>query len=131
MASKLNKRNRLIGLALGLLETIAAAWIGETITRQMTFSRINERKAYWEAAIDSEIPTGTTKESIETWATSRHLKDRLVWEPDKSLLEVNVERVPNAGILFPCSDWNLIFNLYLGETGTLIRREVHVIGSCV
>ena len=116
-------------ILLGIVTIILFLGIVYTLTGQITHNRIQKRVAYWESLIDKEIPTGTRKENVEQWGQQQHLK--LEWIPSKNMLDANVEQLPDAGIGFPCSSWNIIVDIYIGNDGSSLRRKVHSIGNCI
>jgi len=99
------------------------------VTGHITNSRIQKRTTYWKSLIDAEIPTGTTKEKIEQWGKQRGL--HLTWIPDRNFFDANVEQVPESGIGFPCSEWNIIVDIYIGKDNASVKGEVSTVGSCV
>ena len=99
------------------------------VTERITDSRIQERIAYWESLIDTEVPSGTRKETVEYWGKQRQLN--LNWIPDKNIFRAKVDQIPVAGIRFPCSEWNVIIDIYIGNNGKSLRREVRPFGICL
>jgi hypothetical protein len=91
-------------------------------TGHITESRIQKRIAYWQSWIDSELPIGATKVSVEEWLKQHpNFKEQ---NPGISFKGV-VEEIPVVGIRFPCSSWKIGIDIYIGQEGTYIKREVY------
>jgi hypothetical protein len=116
-------------ILLGIVIIVVCLCIFSGITGHITNSRIQKRIAYWKTLISEEIPIGTTKERMEQWGKQRHLN--LTWIPSRNFFDTTVERVPDAGIGFPCSEWNIIIDIQMGNNGTSAKQKVHSVGSCV
>jgi hypothetical protein len=43
----------------------------------------------------------------------------------------NVERVPETGIHFPCSEWNIIIAIHLDGTNRAVSNDVRTVGTCL
>ena len=115
-------------ILIGIVAIVVFMYIFSEVTGHITNSRIQKRITYWKSLIDTEVPIGTVREKVEQWGRQRHLG--LGWIDSKKFFDANVEQIPNVGIGVPCSAWNIIIDIYMGNDGRSIRREVHSVGSC-
>lgn len=110
----------IIGVCLGIFSAI---------TGQITHQRIQERKSYWTKLMETEIPIGSTSQEIEEWNKRHDLNMR--WVGGRDFYNGNVEQVPDAGIGFPCSQWNVIIDIHVGLDGKSTSQNVHSVGTCI
>lgn len=92
-------------------------------------TRLNERTKFWKSELAHNIPTGTPKEKAIQWGEKHQVKFDLLEK--QNWLYANVERVPDSGIGFPCSEWNIILKVFTGADGNSIGNEVTALGSCI
>jgi hypothetical protein len=92
-------------------------------------SHARERAEFWKAELAHNIPLGTTKEKAIQWGKDRNVKFEFLEE--QHWLYANVEHVPDSGIGFPCSDWNIILKVSLDANDRTTGREVSTVGSCI
>jgi hypothetical protein len=117
-------------MLIGILAMVALTLVFSEVTERITYNRIQKRIAYWESLVDKELPSGSSKERVEQWGRDHHLKFfELI--PSKNFFDANVEQIPAVGIGFPCSDWNIIVDIYMGNDAKSIGRKVHTVGSCI
>jgi hypothetical protein len=91
--------------------------------------KLRERVSYWEHALAQGVPVGASKESAIAWGAKNSVKfDYLAVQ---NWLYANAEQVPESGIPFPCSSWNIILRIQLGTDGTAVSNNVSQVGSCV
>lgn len=90
---------------------------------------LQERLAYWQASLSEGVPLGSTREAAMGWAATREVQFQYV--EDQRWLYALVERVPEAGIPFPCSHWSIILKVNFDSTGRAIKRDVGSLGSCL
>ena len=117
------------GTLIGILAIVILMLAFSEITGRITNSRIHKRVAYWKSLVDKELPPGSAKESVQQWGKDHHLN--LIWVSSKNLFDANVEQIPVVGIGFPCDEWNIIIEIYIGNDGKSVRREVYSVGSCI
>jgi hypothetical protein len=92
-------------------------------------AKLQERVAFWRGALANGVPVGTGKEKIREWGETHHVKFDLLGQ--QHVLYANVERIPEAGIPFPCSEWNIILKITIDSAGRSERSEVSTAGSCI
>jgi hypothetical protein len=63
------------------------------------------------------------------WGKDRNVKFDFLEE--QRGLYANVEQVPDSGIGFPCSDWNIILKVSLDPNDCTSGSEVRTVGSCL
>ena len=114
-----------------IIGIIAILAIYSVITGRITDSRISNQVEHWKSVLDAEIPIGTSKEKVEEWGKKRHISNSWELIPGKNFFNANVAQVPDAGIGFPCSQWNTIIEVYIGADGKSNKREVYSVGSCI
>lgn len=90
---------------------------------------LHERVAYWRSALSHGVPNGSSREKAMEWAASRSVKFEYLEK--QHWLYANVEQVPEAGIPFPCSQWNIILKVTLDGIGHSVSNEVSTVGSCI
>lgn len=92
-------------------------------------SQLQERVTFWQNTLAKEVPIGTSTERIKEWGVAHHIKfDYLELQ---HWLYANVEAVPEKGIPFPCSEWNIILKISIDVTGHSTKNEVSTVGSCI
>lgn len=91
--------------------------------------QLAQRRAYWEAALQQNVPVGTTKDQIMSWGLSQGVEFRTV--PPDHWLYANVESVPVEGIKFPCSQWNIILKVSLDASDRAAGHEISQVGTCL
>lgn len=92
-------------------------------------AHVKERADYWKSDLDTNIPAGTTSAKAIEWGISKNIK--FDYLPSKNWLYSNVERVPDSGIGFPCSEWNIMLKVILDANGYAVKNEVSAVGSCI
>lgn len=92
-------------------------------------SHARERADFWRAEMARDIPPGTAKEKAIQWGKGRNVKFDFLEQ--QRWLYANVEHVPDSGIGFPCSDWNIILKVSLDANDRTIGNEVSTVGSCI
>ncbi|WP_026223521.1 hypothetical protein [Methylosarcina fibrata] len=92
-------------------------------------TQLNERTKFWKSELAHNIPTGTPKEKALQWGKEHQVK--FAFLEKQNWLYANVERVPDSGIGFPCSEWNIILKVFLGADGKSVGNEVNAVGSCL
>jgi hypothetical protein len=87
------------------------------------------RRAYWEGELARNAPVGSSKDAILTWAASRgvHFND----DHTQQRLYANVEQIPEPGIPFPCSEWNIIVQISMDSNNRSTSNNVSQVGSCL
>ncbi len=88
-----------------------------------------KRTDFWRRALDREVPVGTSAEVIERWGIAHRIQFDLLKE--QHWLYANVEQVPESGVPFPCSQWNIIVQITLDATNHSTKNEVTNVGTCV
>ncbi len=120
-----------------VLVVLASLLIIGGITRHITNNRIDKRVVYWESLIDSEMPAGSSIKLVKQWGKKRNISASIItgnkFQPPeaKQIFYSNVESIPDAGIGFPCSSWNIIIEIYFGQDEKYVGRRVHAVGSCI
>ena len=113
-------RNALAALIIGI--TTLPACAGDN-------HLLKERTAYWREALSRGVPAGSSKQQAMEWAASRNVKFEYLEQ--QHWLYANVERVPESGIPFPCSQWNIILTVTIDNTGHSVQNEVSTVGTCL
>lgn len=90
---------------------------------------LNERTAYWREALLQGVPAGSSKRQAMEWAISRNVKFEYLEQ--QHWLYANVERVPESGIPFPCSQWNIILKVAIDNNGHSVQNDVSTVGTCL
>jgi hypothetical protein len=90
---------------------------------------LKERTAYWREALSQGVPTGTSREKALEWAISRNVKFEYLEQ--QHWLYATVEQVPESGVPFPCSQWNIILKITIDPTGHSVKNEVSTVGTCL
>lgn len=90
---------------------------------------LQDRAAYWRGALSQGVPTGSSKQKAMEWASGHNV--RFTYLNQKNWLYANVEQVPESGIPFPCSHWNIILKVAFDGTGHSLSNEVSTVGICL
>jgi len=90
---------------------------------------LQDRVAYWRGAISQGVPNGSSREKAMEWAAGHNVK--FVYLEQQNWLYANVEQVPESGIPFPCSQWNIILKVAFDATGHSLNNEVSTVGTCL
>jgi len=90
---------------------------------------LKERAAYWREALSQGVPAGSSKQKAMEWAAAHNVKFEYLEQ--QHWLYANVERIPEPGIPFPCSQWNIILKVTIDATGHSIQNEVSTVGTCL
>jgi hypothetical protein len=90
---------------------------------------LQERIAYWQANLSEGVPVGSNRVAAMTWAASRDVQFQYVEE--QHWLYAIVERVPESGIPYPCSQWNIILKVRFDSTGHSTKSDAGAVGSCL
>lgn len=90
---------------------------------------VKERIAFWENTLQTEVPVGSSKNQILRWGDERHVP--FIYIPEKRWFYAIVEKLPEPGIPFPCSEWNITVQITLDSTDHSIANHVGMVGSCV
>lgn len=90
---------------------------------------LQDRAAYWRVALTKGVPTGSSKDKAMEWATYHNVKFKYLNQ--QNLLYANVEQVPESGIPFPCSHWNIILKVSFDGNGYSLNNEVSTVGTCL
>ena len=114
---------------MGTLILIGSILIYTEITSVITQGRTVNRAYYWKTSINKELPLGSSEQAIKEWGLGRNL--HLEFSPNRNSYEANVEQVPVVGMSFPCSEWNIIVDIYVGMDGKSSKQDVHMVGSCI
>ena len=92
-------------------------------------TKLDERVSYWESVLASDLPVGTSTDGIHKWGETHGIKfDDLKLQ---HWLYANVESVPETGIPFPCSAWNIIVKITIDSTNHSVQNNVNIVGSCI
>jgi hypothetical protein len=92
-------------------------------------AKLDERIAFWKNALASDLPVGTNADEIKKWGATHGVKfDDLKVQ---HWLYANVESVPETGIPFPCSAWNIIIKITVDTTNRSVQNNVSTVGSCI
>jgi hypothetical protein len=76
-----------------------------------------------------DLPVGTSADVIKKWGATHSIKfDDL---KAQHWLYANVESVPESGIPFPCSVWNIIIQITIDATNRSTQNKVSTVGSCI
>lgn len=90
---------------------------------------LKDRAAYWREALSQGVPKGTSREKAMEWAAGHNVKFEYLEQ--QHWLYANVEQVPESGIPFPCSQWNIILKVTIDTTGQSVKNEVSTVGTCL
>jgi hypothetical protein len=92
-------------------------------------TNLRERTAFWRAELARDIPTGTPQAKVKEWGITRNV--RFDYLEKQRWFSANVELVPDSGIGFPCSHWNILLKIAIDANGRTVSSDVSVVGSCV
>ncbi len=67
--------------------------------------------------------------AANAWGAEHHVKFDFLEQ--QRWLYANVERVPESGVPFPCSEWNIILTFHLDEQQRSMMNEVSTVGACL
>ena len=90
---------------------------------------LQARVAHWQANLSQGVPVGSTREGAMAWAATRNVQFQYVEE--QRWLYALVERVPESGIPFPCSQWSIILKVNFDATGHTTKSDVGTVGTCL
>jgi hypothetical protein len=108
---------------------VTAAVIIPLLKKHHTQPQLQERVHFWRDSLAKEVPIGTNKERIMEWGAAHHFK--FDYLEKQHWLYANVEAVPEKGIPFPCSQWNIILEISIDKTGHSTNNEVSTVGTCL
>jgi len=91
--------------------------------------KLDERVQHWKLVLDENVPLGTSKEAIDKWASENSIE--FSENPTLMKLFANVEQVPDTGIGFPCSEWNIILEVQLDKNRLSKSNSISTVGSCI
>jgi hypothetical protein len=83
----------------------------------------------WDATIEKQVPIGTGRSKVEAWVAANTILLR--YDADRNQLYGVVEKVPEPGLKFPCSDWNVIVEIRFDTRGRVLNHFVHTVGTCL
>lgn len=90
---------------------------------------LQKRVTYWSNALSQGIPIGSSKEVALEWGKNHNVK--FDYLEQQHWLYANVEQVPESGIPFPCSQWNIILKVSFDAMGHSVNNEVSKVGACL
>jgi hypothetical protein len=88
---------------------------------------VSERKTYWENLLRADVPVGTDKSVVESWAAQHSISIR--YESRNNELSGLAESIPVHD--FVCSHWSIVLSLYLGANDKVEREYVEAMGTCL
>jgi len=91
--------------------------------------KLQERIAFWRNTLAKDVPVGTNAENIRAWGTAHHVK--FDYLEQQQWLYANVAKIPEKGIHFPCSEWNIILKITIDSAGRSVKTDVSSVGSCI
>jgi hypothetical protein len=92
-------------------------------------SKVQERIAFWKETLAREVPLGTPADQIQEWGSAHKIKFDYL-EKQRWLYAI-AEMIPETGIRFPCSQWNIILKISIDGGGRSVKNDVSAVGSCV
>ena len=95
----------------------------------ITQSRIQKSVEYWESVLNTELPAGTAERMVQEWGERRQIQ--LGWSSNTSTYHGNVDKIPDTGFGFPCSEWHVLIDIVLGKDGAVVGHKVHSAGDCL
>jgi hypothetical protein len=90
-------------------------------------NKVQDRQAYWERTVHTEVPLGTPKDAALKWAASRSIN--LTYSPESHDLHGPVEYVPVND--WACKGWSLTLILTLDSANTVASEAVKTYGNCL
>ena len=108
---------------------LALAAIFSAIFSKSGANNVPQQISYWRQKLTSEVPVGSPKDYVLLWAKNNSVD--FVLDVHRNTLFANVGRVPDTGIGFPCSEWNILIDLTLGRDNKVSTETVHSAGSCL
>jgi len=111
---------RLVLVIVALATLAACAGDRPVLTKRVTF---------WRDALSQGAPIGSTVEKVREWGTRYHVSFQYLEQ--QHWLYANVEQVPEEGMPFPCSQWNIILKVTIDPTGHSTENEVSTVGTCL
>jgi hypothetical protein len=118
-----------LGQALGLLLGISLVIAVVVLAGCKHDSKLDKRVVYWENTLNHDLPVGTNADEIKKWGASHNIKfDHL---KTQQWLYANVEIVPETGITFPCSAWNIIIKITIDDKNKSVKNNISTVGSCI
>lgn len=112
-------------MRLFILMLIAVTFVGCANAQP----QLKERVKFWQETLNKEVPVGTSKGRIIDWGTAHHVK--FDYLEQQQWLYANVEAIPERGIPFPCSQWNIILKISIDKAGNSTNNEVSTVGTCL
>jgi len=91
-----------------------------------TANLVGERKEYWERVVAAEIPVGTDKVAIESWATSKSV--HLIVGAEDHLLRL-LETVSFSDRI--CRGFGISLDVTLDAEGRATHEEIRSSGNCL
>lgn len=96
--------------------------------RMLSGNPVMDRKEYWKEKIATELPTGSTWDDITVWGELNTVN----FEKDsQNTLRGTAEIIPDPGLEFPCSQWNIVIIIDLDASGRSTDQKIKTIGSCL
>ena len=92
-------------------------------------SALQDRVSFWRAQMSEGVPVGSSVGNIQAWGHVHHVA--FDYLEQQHLLYANVESVPESGLKFPCSKWNIILKVSINSAGVSTNNEVSTVGTCV
>ena len=92
-------------------------------------AKLDERVSFWRNELARDVPVGTSRDEIIKWGAGRGVK--FDYLEVQHWLYVNAESVPETGIPFPCSAWNIIIKITIDPTNHSVQNNVSTVGSCI
>ena len=90
-------------------------------------NKVHERQAYWERIVRLEVPPGTHRDAVLTWAVGRSLN--LTYSPETHDLRGPLEYVPVND--WVCRGWSINIVLTLDSADSVASEAVKTYGNCL
>ena len=91
--------------------------------------QLEQRVSFWKSELQSGVPLGSSADVAVAWGNTHGVSLDLL--PEQKWLYGIIERVPEKGIAFPCSEWNIVIRIQLDEHGKTAENFVETVGTCV
>lgn len=109
------------------IHIIAGLLLLQLVACDSDHSYLIARAEHWRQTLAS-LPQGASREKVEAWGLEHNV--HFIYQSQERQFYAVVERLPERGIKFPCSEWYIALQISMGESGTTEKNEVITSGVC-
>ena len=92
-------------------------------------TEFDARVQHWKSSIEAAAIPGTPRAQLEAWAKENGIQFHYLQQQHE--LYANVETLPEPGLKFPCSKWNVIAEISLDADDRAVVSHVQTVGTCL